>query len=66
MKKSRTFTKRDLRFLPIGFQFFHEIDKDDLKKYKQPHFIRIDAYQTSFYQPRKCYKPISRLIKYEN
>ena len=62
MKEKHTFPKRDLRVLPIGFQFLKEpIDKKELKKVK-PKFIKVNAYETSMYRPSQFTKPISKII----
>ena len=62
MKRKLVFDKRDIKFLPIGFQFLRHVDDSSREVFK-PGFISVKAYKTGSYLPSGFYRPISKIFK---
>jgi hypothetical protein len=68
MTNDPLFSEKDLKSLPLGFQFLvnhqHSENKDFSEKeiLEKAKVLAIDAYQTRRQSPRMCWKPISKII----
>lgn len=60
MKK--IFPLKNLKFLPVGFQYLFLYDPESLKDIFTLKLIKVKSYQTSKYTPSKFYKPISKML----
>lgn len=62
MKQRKILDEKELKLLPISFQFF--VDRfDEIKTSENKiKFLSIEEYKTEFYIPNRFYKPISQLF----
>lgn len=62
MDQKKIFDEKDLKVLPISFQFFNDsFDQIKISNNKFKHFS-VEKYQTNFYMPDRFYKPISQIF----